>query len=218
MVFSVGAAFLWNEYKEVQNKNEELTKKIIEMKDAEIALGKEKSRLELKLKEKEFELARKERILDEEKKEIEIEKESLKNTLSKIRSEENSSISDKEKELEALISQYEKNLEKVKRLHSLYSREARTAKVEDEIINLMKEFSRLGVDIHKPNWCDEDYTKRYYQAKAIVKQISTLNSEYAISQDYRNFVQSNTRSFTSSSDGECEANNALNSDAVNSAG
>jgi len=222
--FAVASAFLWGEYKAVQVDKEAVSTKLLSLKDAQIKLEKEKSLLQLelkdaefklekekttlqsKLKEKEFELSKKEAKLESTKAELEDEVNKLKNSLSSKQSMTSDSIKDKERELEILIDQYQSRVKEVNELYSYYSKEALKAKAEELILKAMNEFSALGVNIRKPDWCDKDYTSRYYQGKALIDQISALNSKYSISDEYDWFVRTHSRGIMSSSDGECKAN------------
>lgn len=216
--FAVAGAFLWNEYKAVQADKEAVSIKLLSLKDAELKLEKEKAILQSKLKEKEFELSTKEAKLERTKAELEDEINKLKGSLSSKQSITSDSIKAKESELKILIDQYQSKVKEVNELHSYYSKEALKAKAEELILKAMNEFSALGVNIRKPDWCDKDYTSRYYQGEALIDQISALNSKYSISDDYDWYVRTHSRGFVSSSDGVCEANKSSNSDAASSTG
>jgi hypothetical protein len=210
--FSVAGVFLWDEYKEVQVSKENVSTKLLLLKDTELKLEKDKSLLQLKLKEQEFALSKKEIQMDKAKKDLEERIEKLKSSLSTSEVINSDSIKNKEKELNILIEQYESNLDEVKELYTLYSLKARKAKAEDLILKTMEDFSALGVNISRPDWCDKDYMKRYYQGEALIDRINALNSEYSISEEYEWFVKSHSRSMRTSSDGECKANKPLKQD------
>lgn len=234
--FAVASAFLWNEYKAVQADKEAVSTKLLslkdaqiklekeksllqfELKDAELKLEKEKATLQSKLKEKEFELSSKEAKLESTKAELEDEINKLKGSLSSKQSITSDSIKAKESELKILIDQYQSKVKEVNELYSYYSKEALKAKAEELILKAMNEFSALGVNIRKPDWCDKDYTNRYYQGEALIDQISALNRKYSISDEYDWYVRTNSRGIVSSSDGVCEANKSSNSDAASSTG
>jgi chromosome segregation ATPase len=121
-------------------------------------------------------------------------------------------LTDKEAKLESYGAQLDKlanqlveERKKVNAERSRYSKNAQKAKVEEKIISLIDDLADLGVDMKKPNWCDEEYTKRYNKGKSIVKQISTLNSIHKINDHYDNFVTSQRRTVFTQSDGECSS-------------
>lgn len=213
--FSVASVFLWNEYKEVQINKESVSTKLLSLKDAEIKLEKEKSLLQLKLKEKEFELSKKEAQMDKVKTDLEEKNNELKKSLSNAKEIKSDSIENKEKMLNALIEQYESKVKEVNVLHSYYSNEARKAKAEELILKAMNDFSALGVNMRRPDWCDREYMSRYNQGKVLIDQISALNSKYLISDEYDWFVGTHTNSSILFGD-ECKTDNSSNVDAASS--
>ena len=63
--------------------------------------------------------------------------------------------------------------------------------IEKNIMSLQNKFSSLGVDLNSPNWCDKDYTKRFYEASAILSSISTQASRFKELEKYNAFVFNN---------------------------
>lgn len=234
--FAVASVFLWNEYKAVQADKEAISTKLLSLKDAQIKLEKEKSLLHLELKdaefklekekatlqtrlrEKEFELSTKEAKLESINTELENEINKLKSSLSSKQSITSDSIKAKERELKILIDQHQRKVEEVNELYSYYSKEALKAKAEELILKAMNEFSALGVNIREPDWCDKDYTSRYYQGEALIDQISALNGKYSISEEYDWYVRTHSRGMFSLNDGECKTNKSNNSDTASSTG
>jgi len=218
VLFSLAVVFLWDEYKEIQIQKETTSRQLLVIKDAELKLERDRSDLQIKFKEREFEISKKESQLEQAKKELEEKISNLERSASNDGKLSHISIQEKEAELDLIKEQYEIKFNEVKDLHAHYSQEAKKSKAEDLILNAMKEFSELGVNISRPDWCDKDYMGRYYKGKALIDQIYALNQKYSISDEYDWFVRKNTRSSTSFNDGVCEANKKLNSDAEKSAG
>jgi hypothetical protein len=124
----------------------------------------------------------------------------------------NKSISNKEDELNSLIDKYDTELQKVKELVKIYSQEARRSKAEDIVINIIKEFSELGVSLNKPDWCNNEYMARYYKGEVLLDQISALNNKYSISEEYSWFVKRQAAGFVSFNEHNCEAKKNINTD------
>lgn len=203
--FAVASAFVWNEYKSVQADKDAVSTQLLSLKDAQIKLEKEKLHLQLELKDAEFKLEKEKSISQSKLKEKEFE---LSITSDAIKVKEN--------DLDILIKQYQEKVKEINELHSYYSEKALKAKAEELILKAMNEFSALGVSIKKPDWCDKDYTNRYYRGKALIDQISALNSKYSISKEYSLFASKHSRGIISSNDGVCEANKSSNSDVASS--
>lgn len=208
--FAVAVTFLWGEYKAVQTDKEAVSTQLLSLKDAEIELQKEKALLQLEMKDRESELSRKEVKFERIKTELENRIVELTSSLSNKEEVTSDAIELKERELSILIDEYEEKLKKVSELHSHYSHEALKAKAEELILSTMNDFAALGVNMSRPDWCDQEYMSRYYQGKALIEQISALNNKYEVSEEYTWFVRKNSRSVLSASDGECKANKSSN--------
>ena len=89
-------------------------------------------------------------------------------------------------------------------LDKRFSIEAKKEKIEDHIRVMMREFAELGVDINKPNWCDNDYMRRYNHGVALISQIYALNQQHELSETYFIFVRQNTKYGEGDSDGVCK--------------
>lgn len=214
--FAAATVFLWSEYKAVQADKEGVSTQLLSLKDAEIELQKEKTLLQLELKDREFELSRKEVQIERTKTELENRVIELTSSLSNKEEVTSDAIKIKERELSMLIDEYEEKVKKVSELHSDYSHEAQKAKAEELILSAMNDFAALGVNMGRPDWCDQEYMSRYYQGKALIDQVSALNNKYEISDEYTWFVRRNSRSVMFASDGECKVNKSSNSDAARS--
>ncbi|ELL9328547.1 hypothetical protein RX455_000267 [Vibrio fluvialis] len=195
ILFSVSAVYLVSEYKDIQLQKSNITSQLLALKDLELALEREKSKFQLEVKDKNFELSRRENQVRE-----------LTVSLTNSRKGNESTLLEKERNLDLLKKQYESKLDEVKKLHVMYSNEAIKSKAEDKVLTLMKEFSDLGVDISEPDWCDKDYTKRYYKGVALIDQIRAINTRYALGEEFGRFVLHHTRGITWSSDDHCQSN------------
>ena len=178
IIFSGLSIFLFNWSKDLHERQ-------LKIKDEEIIF-------EQKIAKREKELYRKEL-------KIEVDEKSLKKQFSNLKI--------KEKKLDDSIRDYKNKLETINASHSLYSKVAQKAQAETKIQELMLTYSKLGVSLKKPNWCDKKYTQKYYQAEGLLDQILTINSKYNISNEYYMFVKRNINDavWININDGVCEA-------------
>ncbi|CZF84822.1 hypothetical protein [Grimontia marina] len=118
-------------------------------------------------------------------------------------------VQDKKSELKREIDSYNEKALAFQSLYAEYSAVAIEAKAqavaEQEIFVQMREFSKLGVNLRHQDWCDKDYTRRYYQAEGIVAQINSIARANGLSNKYSSFVLQNTRRIYNSSDGVCQS-------------
>lgn len=78
------------------------------------------------------------------------------------------------------------------------------AKANDDVIKLMNKFSKLGVDLKKPDWCDKAYTARYNTASNLLDAIKAMIKKYDLSDSYKAFVSANAKSSSNAaSEGWC---------------
>jgi hypothetical protein len=99
---------------------------------------------------------------------------------------------------------------KLKAIETLYEELSDTAilvnsqiRAEKEIFSLMSKFSELGVKLSRKDWCDKEYTKRYYQAEGIISQITSIASASGMAGKYKGYVLSNGVGWISTDDGLC---------------
>lgn len=190
-------AYLWSEYKSLQ-KDE------LAFRDSKLAFQKsqndfEKLKIEFdlnqKVKAEKIEKANQQLILDRQqldKDRVEFEKD--KTAL-------NTSYKD---ELNKKIAEYNKQVSDFSKLKENISFESQKIAADKEIQKTMSDFADLEVDLRHPDWCDKEYTKKYYKGEALLAKISAINSKFNISEEYNWYVKSKSKSVTSSSDGKCE--------------
>ena len=204
VLFSAAGIFIWSEYKSIQTEKQEISSRQLDLKNSELKFEKEKSKSLLALKEKENQLLHKEIRMDNARKELENQIAQLKASLSDASKGNQTELVAKETKLDALIQQYQKQLDHVNALEKKYSFEMRRAEIEDRVLALMSEFSDLGVDIQSPDSCNEEYTHRYNKGKAIIDQISVLVRNYNLGDKYQTFISTHTRAIFSINEEVCE--------------
>ena len=204
VLFSAASLFIWSEYKSIQTEKQEISARQLDLKNAELKFEKEKSKSLLDLKDKENQLLHKEIRMENARTDLENQISQLKASVSDASKGNQTELVAKEKKRDALIEQYQKQLAHVKALEEQYSFEMRKSEIEDRVFALMSEFSDLGVDIQSPDWCDNEYTRRYNKGKAIIDQISVLVRSYNLGDKYRTFILTHTRGIVWSNDGVCE--------------
>lgn len=204
VLFSAASLFIWSEYKSIQTEKQEISARQLDLKNSELKFEKEKSKSLLDLKDKENQLRHKEIKMDNARAELENQIAQLKASLSDASKGNQTELAAKEKKLDALIKQYQKQLAHVNALEEQYSFEVRRSEIEDRVLVLMSEFSDLGVDIKSPDWCNKEYTHRYNKGKAIIDQISVLVRNYNLGDKYQAFILTHTRGVVWGNDEVCE--------------
>ena len=212
VIFGGASVFIFGEYKGVQSEKENLFKLQLDLKKQELSFEQQKTKRDKELSAKEHTLAEMEKSLKKQMSDLKVKEKNTEKANASNNQKDALLISEKNKELDNLIRDYESKLETVSTLHSLYSKEAQKVKAETKIQELMLAYSKLGVNLNSPDWCDKEYTERYYHADALLDQISAINTKHNVSEEYSWFVKRNNKSWISSSDGVCEANKAIKSD------
>jgi hypothetical protein len=161
---TITVPFLWGRYDELSSKT--------------LQLEKRQNALDIK----ETDLNRREQLIDEKSAKTDNDCASqAKEALEKLNKKENS-LKAKEQ-----ILKDEEN--KINRLKAEYSEAAKKHNAEQKVIALMDKFSALGVDLHHEDWCDKDYTKRFYEGEAILNQIYSIVTSNNLGFSYTSFLQ-----------------------------
>ncbi|TEW55920.1 hypothetical protein E2R68_02180 [Psychromonas sp. RZ22] len=77
-------------------------------------------------------------------------------------------------------------------------------KAQDEVVKLMDEFTAFDIDLKKPNWCDKEYSERFYQAEDKLNEIKDLVKKHNFGDSYKAFLVDASRSTSNTApDGWC---------------
>lgn len=172
---AITVPFLWSRYDELNSKT--------------IQLEKRKNALDIK----EADLSRREQLIKEKSATTDNDCISqTQETLEKLNKKEDSL-----KAKEQILKDEEK---KINQLKAKYSDAAKKYNAEQKVIALMDKFSALGVDLHHEDWCDKDYTRRYYEGEAILSQIYSIASANDLGLSYTSFATQHKTAFVTTGD------------------
>ncbi|WP_170941708.1 hypothetical protein [Cellvibrio mixtus] len=100
----------------------------------------------------------------------------------------NARIEAKFSELDKAIKENNESKRKSEEALISNSSENKKEKAEDLILESMRSYADLGVDMDHWDNCDKEYTDRYRKGKVLLDQIYSLNKKYKISDQYSLFV------------------------------
>ncbi|QCO86340.1 hypothetical protein D3H41_09685 [Vibrio neocaledonicus] len=222
-----------DQYNDLLNKQQSTTEEHNKLYALKVQFEKDQADSKLRLVEKKNELDKKEQILKLQQEQLESEKLSYKADIEKklladltvdqlqleAKQKEHNErfdqlelvrieLNQQKQELENKIKLYNEKISSVEKLYKEYSSQAVYVQIqlnaEKEIFAQMSAFSKLGVNLKNKDWCDKEYTNRYYQAEGILSQISSISRANGLYDKYESFLLSNGKFIHSSDDGVCK--------------
>lgn len=66
-------------------------------------------------------------------------------------------------------------------------------KAQAEILKLMNEFAAFDVDLKQPDWCDRDYSARFYKAETKLNEIKQVMKKNGLTSSYKSYLANASR-------------------------
>lgn len=123
---------------------------------------------------------------------------------SKEQTEQILALEAKNESLEKEMADYRKWKNTTQKVQKKAASAEQKKKANAEVLGLMNEFAAYDVDLKKPNWCDREYSARFYKAESKLDVIKKKIKDNGLESNYKTYLENTSRNKSNESpDGWC---------------